>query len=84
MSNVIYIFLDVDGVLNNLNYIKECYSRHGKSMSFYHVPFDPKCLLQLMYLVQELQFNGKDVKIILSSTWRLRGDRCGSSKLKVS
>lgn len=71
MSNVIYVFLDIDGVLNNLNYLKECYSRHGKSMSFYHMPFDPKSLLQLMYLVQELQDNSNEVKVVLSSTWRL-------------
>lgn len=36
-----------------------------------HVPFDPKCLNNLMILVQTLENNNYRVKIILSSTWRL-------------
>lgn len=70
-SNLIYIFLDIDGVLNDEEYIEECYERHHKPMHMNHVPFDPKCLNNLMLLVQQLEKYKKDVKIILSSTWRL-------------
>lgn len=70
-NNIFYIFLDVDGVLNNEDYIEECWNRHHKPMHMNHVPFDPKCLNNLMCLNHFLQSKGFDVKIILSSTWRL-------------
>ena len=71
MTKTFYIFLDVDGVLNNETYTVSCYERHHKSMHMNHVPFDPKCLNNLMILVQSLEKLGFEVKIILSSTWRL-------------
>lgn len=71
MNNIVYLFLDIDGVLNNLTYLKQCYAKHGKSMSMCFTPFDPKCLNELMLLVQELESNGLIVDIILSSTWRI-------------
>ena len=71
MTKTFYIFLDVDGVLNNETYTISCYERHHKSMHMNHVPFDPKCLNNLMILVQSLEKLGFEVKIILSSTWRL-------------
>ena len=71
-GSIIYIFLDVDGVLNSENYIIKCYKKHHKPMHMNHVPFDPKCLNNLMLLVQALEKHTlKNVKIILSSTWRL-------------
>lgn len=68
-----YIFLDIDGVLNNMNYWNECFERHHVKgiMSMECWPFDPKCLNNLMILNQTLQKNDYNVKIILSSTWRL-------------
>lgn len=71
MKKLVFIFLDVDGVLNNENYIVKCYNKHHKPMSMNHVPFDPKCLNNLMILVQQIQQLDYDVNIILSSTWRL-------------
>ena len=68
---LIYIFLDVDGVLNNQNYIEKCYEMHHRPMHMNHVPFDPKCLKNLMLLVQSYENNNYKIKIILSSTWRL-------------
>ena len=70
MKEVVFIFLDVDGVLNNENYIVKCYNKHHKSMSMNHVPFDPKCLNNLMKLVHKIEKHF-EVSIILSSTWRL-------------
>lgn len=68
-----YIFLDIDGVLNNMTYWDECFKRHNVKgiMSMHCFPFDPKCLNNLMKLNQEIQKQNYKVKIILSSTWRL-------------
>lgn len=68
-----YIFLDIDGVLNNETYFDECFDRHKVKgiMSMNCFPFDPKCLNNLMQLNQELQKQNYNVKIVLSSTWRL-------------
>lgn len=69
-SLIVYVFLDIDGVLNSENYLEKCYRKHHKPMSMNHVPFDPKCLNNLMILVQTIEKHYQ-VKIILSSTWRL-------------
>lgn len=71
MNKLIYIFLDIDGVLNSFQYLKHCYEKHGKPMSMNHTPFDPNCLENLMILVQTIEKNNCTVQIILSSTWRL-------------
>ena len=67
-----YIFLDIDGVLNSGKYWNECFSRHliRGIMSMNYFPFDPRCLDNLMRLNQELQRQGYEVNIILTSTWR--------------
>jgi len=72
-EKIFYIFLDIDGVLNNMEYWNECFARHQVKgiMSMNCFPFDPKCLNNLMKLNQELQRRNYSVKIILSSTWRL-------------
>ena len=70
-SKRIYIFLDIDGVLNNENYIVKCYEKHHKPMHMNHVPFNPVCLENLMTLTQTLERDGFEISIILSSTWRL-------------
>lgn len=72
-ERIFYIFLDIDGVLNNMNYWDECFDRHHVKgiMSMHCFPFDPKCLSNLMKLNQELQKQNHNVKIVLSSTWRL-------------
>lgn len=62
-----YIFLDVDGVLNNEKYTKKCYNKNGHKPFFcQNVPFNPKCLKRLAKIVKKTNSN-----IVLSSTWRL-------------
>lgn len=62
-----YIFLDCDGVLNNINYTKKCYKKNGKKpMSMYCTPFDPYNLKNLAKIVRKTGAN-----IVLTSTWRL-------------
>ena len=60
------IFLDVDGVLNSLNYAKEIYEKEGIPYSGYFFPFDPKCLNNLKVLVLET-----NSYIVVTSTWRM-------------
>ena len=56
IKKLFFIFLDVDGVLNNEDYIEECYEKNGHhAMHMNHVPFDPKCLENLMILVNKLR-----------------------------
>ena len=66
-----YIFLDIDGVLNDEEYIRQCWEMNGGyPMSMNWVPFDPRALTNLMTLVKVIREYGEP-KIILSSTWRL-------------
>lgn len=70
-KNIFYIFLDIDGVLNNETYTLKCYEKHKQPMSMNWVPFDPKCIDNLYILCNMIkQLNMKPL-IVLSSTWRL-------------
>ncbi len=71
---IYYIFLDIDGVLNDEIYIEKCYDMNGGyPMSTSYVPFDPKTLFNLMNLVQKIRLvSDEEPRIVLSSTWRLR------------
>ena len=68
-----YIFLDIDGVLDNENYWWKCFNKHHVKgiMSCDYWPLDPKCLFNLMKLYQYIQKQKYKPKIILTSTWRL-------------
>lgn len=67
-----YVFLDIDGVLNDEKYIVKCWNKNGnKAMYMNHVPFDPKCLNNLMKLCFYIEKFNYEPKIILTSTWRL-------------
>lgn len=59
------IFLDVDGVLNSVNYLIKVYHETHKSHSGYDYPFDPNCLENLRELVIKT-----DSSLVISSTWR--------------
>lgn len=68
---IYYIFLDIDGVLNDEVHIEKCYEMNGGyPMSMNHCPFDPKALTNLMNLVKRIRKVGTP-RIVLSSTWRL-------------
>lgn len=68
-----YIFLDIDGVMNDFEYWTKCKKKHGNGrvMSLQNYPFNPDSLNNLMLLNQELQHKQYATRIILSSTWRL-------------
>lgn len=68
-----YIFLDIDGVLNNEYYTELCYKRWGRNTPFFceDVPFDPDSLTQLAYLCSYIRSKGDEPYIVLTSSWRL-------------
>ena len=59
------IFLDVDGVLNSTNKLKEVYNKTNKPHSGFDYPFDEKCLENLKLLVKLT-----DSKLVITSSWR--------------
>lgn len=73
MDNKFFIFLDIDGVLNDQNYSLKCYKRHYVKgiMSCQNIPFNPKSLNNLMKLYQYIKKKEYKPIIVLSSTWRL-------------
>ena len=59
------IFLDVDGVLNSMNYLIKLYEEKHECYFGFGVPFDPNCLKNLKELVTQT-----NSKLVISSTWR--------------
>ena len=58
-------FLDVDGVLNLIDYLIKLYYETQKPHSGYDYPFDERCLGNLKRLVEET-----NSKIVITSSWR--------------
>ena len=82
-----YIFLDIDGVLNNRNWIKTCVDYNLESKG-YNKFIDPNSIKALNIIIESLEkyFN---VIIVLSSLWKLNGvDKVSnllqSQNLKIS
>lgn len=67
----IYIFLDIDGVLNNTNKWEKDYKKWGYSSGTYSM--DEKNIQALVKLHRQLK-NKYDLHYVLSSTWRLSRD----------
>lgn len=68
-----YIFLDIDGVLNNEYYTKLCYEKFHRKHPFFcnNVPFDPSSLIQLAYLCNYIRSKDDEPYVVLTSSWRL-------------
>lgn len=71
MKKKIYIFLDVDGVLNNINFWKKNYFKYGFSAGTYSI--DERNIRTLAKLHRKLK-DKYELHYILSSTWRLSKD----------
>lgn len=69
---IFYIFLDIDGVMNDFTYWNKCKERNGnpKYMSMQNYPFNPDSLNNLMLLSKALLKYRAITRIVLSSTWR--------------
>ncbi len=66
---MIYIFLDVDGVLNNQNHYKKQHKKYKARYCCENMPFNPRSLKNLKRIIKKT-----DAQIIVSSSWR-RSDR---------
>lgn len=63
-----YLFLDIDGVLNTLDYTKACQWKNGKVRDEYGALFDPYTVGNLKYILDSVP-----VKLVISSSWRKKG-----------
>ena len=70
---IFYVFLDIDGVMNDFTYWEKCKERNGTAqyMSTQNYPFNPASLLNLHLLNKFLLHHRAIMRIVLSSTWRL-------------
>lgn len=66
-----YIFLDIDGVLNNRKWIKKCVDCDLENQGYSRF-LDPSCIKALNTLTYTLE-NHFNVIIVLSSLWKLDG-----------
>lgn len=64
-----YLFLDIDGVLNTMSYSNYLIDHDEDDVDEDGALFDPKAVTNLANIINKIP----DVKIIISSTWRLRG-----------
>lgn len=71
MNKPFYIFLDIDGVLNNEIYTINQAILNKTRYFCSSVPFDVRNIQALKYLIDNIN---EDVNIIISSTWRLDKD----------
>lgn len=63
-----YLFLDIDGVLNTLDYAKACQWKDGKVRDEYGALFDPYTVENLRYIL-----DSTNVRLVVSSSWRKNG-----------
>lgn len=61
----VYIFLDIDGVLNNINHYRKQHEKYGGRFFCQNMPFNPDSIKNLYKVVKRY-----DAKIVLTSSWR--------------
>lgn len=66
MKDKFYIFLDIDGVLYDWNFI----IKNGDKKSGTIKNFNPKSIEALNFLIEKLQYT-YNVEIVITSTWRI-------------
>ena len=83
---IFYVFLDIDGVMNDFAYWKKCKERSGTSkyMSMQNYPFNPNSLNNLMLLNKALLKYRAIMRIVLSSTWRLDSESTSIVKSRLA
>lgn len=70
-----YLFLDIDGVLNNITWLKNCVDNNLEEKGYYRF-IDPKCIDAINFLIDKLS-EKFDVQVVISSLWKLQGhDYC--------
>lgn len=69
-----YIFLDVDGVLNNKRHYSKQHKKYGGRFFCENMPFNPRSLKNLRKIIDRT--GGKELtSIVLTSSWR-RSEKC--------
>lgn len=63
------IFLDIDGVLASMDYLRVCHMLKEKNPDKYGYAFDIRCVKNLEYILKKCP----DVKIVISSSWKTMG-----------
>lgn len=64
-----YIFLDVDGVLNNQKHYKKQHKKYGGRFFCENMPFNPRSLKNLKKIIDKT--GGKtETKVVVTSSWR--------------
>ena len=65
-----YIFLDIDGVLNNKNHYHKMHKKYVGRFACEDMPFNPRSLIYLKLIIERTGSKNK-TKIVLSSSWRM-------------
>lgn len=65
MKQTNYIFLDVDGVLNNKKHYSKQHKKYGGRFFCENMPFNPRSILNLRKIVRKT-----NAKVVISSSWR--------------
>ncbi len=60
-----YIFLDIDGVLNNKKHYSKQHKKYGGRFICENMPFNPRSILNLRKIIDKT-----NAKIVISSSWR--------------
>ena len=65
-----YIFLDVDGVLNNKKHYRKLHLKYGGRFDAEKMPFNPRSLKNLRTII-----DATGAQLVLSSSWR-KNEKC--------
>ena len=60
-----YIFLDIDGVLNNKKHYSKQHKKYGGRFCCENMPFNPRSILNLRKIIDKT-----NSKVVISSSWR--------------
>ena len=69
MKQNFYVFLDIDGVLNDKNYLENYLDNHPEEKGGVITRFNPMSMFALNYLIEKLE-KDYNVCLVISSTWR--------------
>ncbi len=64
-----FLFLDIDGVLSTVRHSEYLIDHGEEDHDAYGAVFDPEAIENLAYIIHQVP----DVKIIISSNWRIKG-----------
>ena len=69
MKQNFYVFLDIDGVLNDWKYLQYYFDKNPDEKGGTITRFNPTSIFALNYLIEKLE-QDYNVTLVISSTWR--------------